>query len=161
MKRKVRQLIFEKFGGKCAYCGCELKKGWHVDEMLPVRRKYKHVKGHWRNKTTKEEVNILHATEQEIIDSNDWEWIDTKMVPDGCEHPERFNFDNQVPSCASCNINKHAGSVEDFRKWVAGYVVSLNRDSTQYKIAKRYGLIQEIEKPVVFHFETLKQGSNK
>ncbi len=44
-------------------------------------------------------------------------------------------------------------SIEDFRKLVAGFIKSLNRDSTQYKIAKRYGFIVEIEKPVLFYFE--------
>ncbi|MVM34585.1 hypothetical protein GO755_31440 [Spirosoma sp. HMF4905] len=23
----------DKFGDKCAYCGCELTKGWHIDEV--------------------------------------------------------------------------------------------------------------------------------
>ncbi|WP_460916053.1 hypothetical protein, partial [Spirosoma areae] len=39
-------------------------------------------------------------------------------------------------------------------------VKSLNRDSTQYKIAKRYGFIEEIQKPVVFYFETVQQQSD-
>ena len=33
-----RQIIFDKFHGKCAYCGCELQKGWHVDHINPKRR---------------------------------------------------------------------------------------------------------------------------
>ena len=45
-------------------------------------------------------------------------------------------------------------SIEEFRKLVGGFVTSLNRDSTQYKIAKRYGFIVEVEKPVVFYFES-------
>ncbi len=44
-------------------------------------------------------------------------------------------------------------SLEDFRKLVGGFIKSLNRDSTQYKIAKRYGFVVEVEKPVVFYFE--------
>lgn len=44
-------------------------------------------------------------------------------------------------------------SIEDFRKLVSGFITSLNRDSVQYRIAKRYGLLQETEKPVVFYFE--------
>lgn len=44
-----RQIIFDKFGGKCAYCGCDLLKGWHVDHLKPVRRemKYDRVKQYW------------------------------------------------------------------------------------------------------------------
>lgn len=37
MKKAYRQLVFEKYGGKCAYCGCELQKGWNVD----------HIEAHW------------------------------------------------------------------------------------------------------------------
>ena len=33
MKKIERELIFNKYNGKCAYCGCELKKGWHIDHI--------------------------------------------------------------------------------------------------------------------------------
>ena len=70
------------------------------------------------------------------------------------EHPERLNIDNQMPSCPSCNINKHSMNLEDFRGLISGFMNHLNEVNTQYKIAKRYGLIKEIMKPVVFYFET-------
>lgn len=35
MKKQLREEVFNKYGGKCAYCGCELKKGWHVDHIEP------------------------------------------------------------------------------------------------------------------------------
>ena len=115
MKKSDRQKVFDKYGGRCAYCGEMLVKGWHVDEIEPVRRN-----------------------------------------GDGtCLHPERFHVDNQNPACASCNINKHSGSLEDFRRLIQGFMKHLNEVSTQYKIAKRYGLVRENIKPVVFYFETL------
>ncbi len=58
-----------------------------------------------------------------------------------------------MPACASCNINKHAMKLEDFRQLVAGFMKHLNERNTQYKIAKRYGLVIEQEKPVIFYFE--------
>jgi hypothetical protein len=30
-----RQLIFNKFGGKCAYSGTELKDDWQIDHIIP------------------------------------------------------------------------------------------------------------------------------
>jgi 5-methylcytosine-specific restriction endonuclease McrA len=36
-----REKIFNKFDGKCAYCACELQKGWHVDHFLPLVRGHK------------------------------------------------------------------------------------------------------------------------
>lgn len=123
--KKERELIFNKYGGKCAYCGCELTKGWHIDELEPIRRNRK------------------------------WDRKKRKWIYDGtCKYPERLCLANQMPACASCNINKHAMSLEEFRRLVGGFLTSLNRDSTQYKIAKRYGFIQEVVKPVVFYFES-------
>jgi len=119
VSKKDRQIIFDKYDGHCAYCGNLLEKGWHVDELLPVRRN-----------------------------------------GDGtCLHPERFSIDNQMPSCPSCNINKHSMSLEEFRMLIAVFINSLNKRSVQYKIAKKFGLIKEISKPVVFYFE-LKNDCN-
>jgi hypothetical protein len=43
--------------------------------------------------------------------------------------------------------------LEDFRQLVAGFMKHLNERNTQYKIAKRFGLVEEHEKPIVFYFE--------
>ena len=40
MTKKERELIFNKYNGKCAYCGCELQKGWHVDHIEPIVRNW-------------------------------------------------------------------------------------------------------------------------
>lgn len=129
MKKRDREKVFNKYGGRCAYCGCELTKGWHVDEIEPCRRLY----------------------EQEQV-PGEYRWRD-KLV--GYMYPDRLNIVNQMPACASCNINKHSGSLEEFRSLIAGFMKHLNEISTQYKIAKRYGLVQETTKPVVFYFETI------
>lgn len=129
MKKSDRQNIFDKYGGRCAYCGCELQKGWHVDEIEPVRRNWTH---EWDTDKGKHVRRIV-----------------------GVVHPERFHIDNQNPACASCNINKHSESIEQFRKNIAAYMKHLNEISTQYKIAKRYGLIQETGIDVKFYFEAL------
>jgi hypothetical protein len=47
--------------------------------------------------------------------------------------------------------------LEDFRQLVAGFMKHLNERNTQYKIAKRYGLVTEQEKPVIFYFEQHKR----
>jgi 5-methylcytosine-specific restriction endonuclease McrA len=117
--KEERQLVFLKYDGRCAYCGCELSKGWHVDHLKPIRRK----------KYKKEE----------------------------CRYPQRACIDNYMPACASCNINKHAMKLEDFRNLVAGFMKHLNERNTQYKIAKRFGLVIENIQPVVFYFETWEQ----
>jgi len=112
-----RDKIKSKFGGKCAYCGCELGKYWHVDHLLPLVR----------NPLT------------------------------GCQkHPERNEISNLVPSCASCNNYKHSYSIDEFRRLISDLKRQLNENSNQYKIAKRYGLINEVDIDVIFYFETVK-----
>lgn len=36
-RAKIRTILFEKYGGKCAYCGVDLEKGWNVDHIIPKR----------------------------------------------------------------------------------------------------------------------------
>ena len=130
MKKDLRIKIGNKYNGHCAYCGVVLEKGWHVDELKPVVRNYK------------------------------WNRDKTKFVHDGTyQNPENLNFENQMPSCPSCNINKHSMTLEDFRALISGFMKHLNEISTQYKIAKRYGLVQETNKPVVFYFELIKNNA--
>lgn len=136
MSKSNREIIYNKFDGKCAYCGTELQKGWHVDEIEPVRRGFEYLKDESGNR---------------IWDAEKHEYKKKATVM----FPERFNIDNQMPACASCNINKHSGSLEEFRELIYGFKKHLNEHNTQYKIAKRYGMIKENFKPVIFYFETL------
>jgi hypothetical protein len=34
-KAKIRAIVFDKYNGKCAYCGTDLVKGWNVDHIKP------------------------------------------------------------------------------------------------------------------------------
>jgi 5-methylcytosine-specific restriction endonuclease McrA len=150
-KKEIRTIVFNKCNGRCAYCGEILENGWHIDELLPVRRKYKTVYAHWKNKITGEKSPIL----QENMKRFDWEYMPNKTVSNGYENPENFNIDNQMPSCPSCNINKHSDSLENFRSLIQGFMKHLNEHNTQYKIAKRYGLVKEDIKPIIFYFEKI------
>ncbi|MFA5300032.1 MAG: HNH endonuclease signature motif containing protein [Lutibacter sp.] len=37
--KKIREQIFKKYNGKCAYCGCELPKNWQIDHIHPKHNK--------------------------------------------------------------------------------------------------------------------------
>lgn len=139
MKKAERQKVFDKYGGRCAYCGCELTKSWHVDHLLPVKRKKKVVEGCYI-----ETLSGKHT------------WIPRHFINDGYDFPERDVIENKVPACGSCNIQKHSQSVEVFREQIASFITSLNKYHTIYKFAKRYGLVEETGKPVIFYFETIK-----
>lgn len=128
LTKKQREILFQKYGGKCAYCGFDLQKGWHADHIEAVIRN-----SHWNPKTYR------------------WEFDGTYV------NPEKNHIDNMNPSCASCNINKHQLTIEQFRDLIQNFVNSLNEYTVQYKIAKRYGLIKETEKKVRFYFEDYQQ----
>jgi hypothetical protein len=37
--KKVREAVYQKYDGHCAYCGKELEpKGWQLDHLIPVQR---------------------------------------------------------------------------------------------------------------------------
>ncbi|MDD2284719.1 MAG: hypothetical protein PHU98_06380 [Mariniphaga sp.] len=156
MDKKTRELIRNKYNNRCAYCGVELNSNFHVDEIVPVRRKYKYMPAHWKNTITGEIQPILPEGANRI----DWQHRSAKYAPDGCHNPENYNLQNQNPACPSCNINKHEMSLEQFRKLIAGFMKHLNEHSTQYKIAKRYGLITETNIDVKFHFEKVNYALN-
>ena len=35
-KKKDRDLVFQKYGGRCAFCGTPLSLGWHVWDIEPI-----------------------------------------------------------------------------------------------------------------------------
>lgn len=126
MNKKDRQIIFDKYGGRCAYCGCQLLKGWHVDHIEPLERyfKWNRTKGRFEQTGT-------------------------------CRKPENEVLVNYNPSCASCNIQKNTFTVEQFRTNIKQFLNSLNQYSTQYKFVKRYGLVIETNQEVKFYFESV------
>ena len=125
MKKSDRNKIFEKYGGKCAYCGCDLTKNWHADHIQPIVRDSK------------------------------WDRQSGRFVNSGtCRNPGNEILENYNPACPSCNIQKNSFTVEQFRENIRQFVNSLNEYNTQYKFAKRYGLIVETGASVKFFFET-------
>lgn len=149
MSKEERQKIFDKYGGKCAYCGCELQKGWHVDHCAPVHRVSKIVGGNYVTKDTG-----VEPTEHDIENGN-YKKVPLKRVPDGMLNPKNHCIENMMPSCASCNLYKHSADLETFRMMLQRTIQSLNRDRPQYRFAKKYGLVQETGIEVTFYFETL------
>jgi 5-methylcytosine-specific restriction endonuclease McrA len=136
MKKSDREIVFNKFGGKCAYCGTNLVKGWHVDHLVPIRRNYEYQKGYFAHQGTPSV-----------------RWRNPRTIIIGCENPEMECIENYMPACASCNINKHGYSLEEFRNLIKGFMKHLNEINTQYKVAKRYGLVTENNIEVKFYFE--------
>ena len=119
--------VLNKCNGRCGYCGNDLKGKFQIDHIIPQREFWVCIMNKW-----KIPIFLRHLT---IADVN--------------------HIDNLMPACGSCNNYKSAKPLETFRSEISELVNRLNKRFTQYKIAKRYGLIQETNIEVKFYFETL------
>ncbi len=63
------------------------------------------------------------------------------------------DIDNLMPSCARCNKWKSTFSVETFRSQISKQLMRLERDSSNYRLARDFGLLEEKDINVVFYFE--------
>lgn len=134
LTKKQRAELRMKFGGRCAYCGCELaEKGWHADHVKAVHRKLEIDEdarrlGKWK----------LRQTGEFYIPQND-------------------NLENLFPACAPCNLFKSVFDIEEFRRQIAFQSGRALKTSVNFRTAERFGIVQIIDKPIVFWFEQYQQ----
>lgn len=132
-----RECIRQKFGCRCAYCGEELGEKFHVDHLVPVKRDFEFVR------------NPLTGNHQARSTGT-------------LGNPEADNYDNLMPACARCNLNKHSMSLESWREMIQRFLVGLNSHGkyAMYQHAKRFGLVLECGEPKVeFWFEKFQKGA--
>lgn len=109
-------MVFKKYGGKCAYCGCELnEKNFNVDHINPLFRGF-----------NQSQLKVKKGTSK---------------------------IENLNPSCYSCNCSKSSYTIEQWREQLELKTKRLIRDSSQFRIALRFGLIKEVKKNVIFYYE--------
>lgn len=124
-----------------------------MDHIIPVNRVQKLIPAYYQHRVTGEKID------QVLLPSRwyqEYKRVDAKYVFDKMLNPENDTVENSMPACHSCNITKSNSSLEDFRAYIQQTVEALNKNRyAAYKFAKRFGLVQETIKPVVFYFETL------
>jgi 5-methylcytosine-specific restriction endonuclease McrA len=142
---KQREELRQKFGGRCAYCGDPLPdKGWHADHVEPVEREWwKREK--WWQESHRQKWRFDEATGRLVSEP-------VELEPAGLTHPERDTLDNLLPACRACNLDKHSMSLEGWRTTLANKV-KVCRYASAFRHAERFGLVQIVDKPVVFYFE--------
>lgn len=124
--KKIRELVYAKCNGHCAYCGKEIAyKDMQVDHVVPLLRNFPD----WQ------------------IKMGGW----TRGTDD---------IDNLLPSCRMCNFRKGTCDLEDFRKQVKAQADTLC-NTFQARMSLAYGLIERVDKPIVFYFEKLKPELRK
>lgn len=125
MKREKRERIHARYGGRCAYCGCEIGIGeMEADHLVPrFLFERKHEQG---------------------------------RIPEALAHLGRDDVDhedNLMPSCRTCNRWKSTLTLEKFRRELGKQLERARRYSSNYRMALRYGMVEERPGPVAFHFE--------
>lgn len=93
----------------------------------------------------------------------------------GCFLPKRWHVDHIVPyskdsskcemdnfmaACPACNLFKGSFSLEQFRRELKFQVERARKYSVNFRMAEKFGLIQECSDEIVFYFERL-QNENK
>lgn len=117
--KKLRELVYNKYGGHCAYCGCELDiKDMQCDHIFSVAR------AKWK---------------KDDIDLN--------------------NIDNLMPACRQCNYYKDTCSIETFRKNLKTLMERVKKPFI-YRLADKYGMVQECEWDGKFYFEKTNEQRN-
>jgi len=130
MKQKInRQEIYNKYDGRCAYCGESIElKDMQVDHIIPKQFFVWHIKNKF-----KIPLFLLHLKEEDVN-----------------------HIDNLFPTCRVCNKWESAHHLELFRSELSEQVKRLNDYSSNYRIAKRYGLVMEVFTPIIFYYEKFK-----
>ncbi len=80
------------------------------------------------------------------------EFYETYKVVDG---RDLNDMDNLLPACRSCNNYKDTLTLDKFRAALEHMPLVLERDSTTYRNAVRFGLVTPTPHKVTFYFETL------
>ena len=122
-----RSIVLAKTNGCCAYCGEFLGGKFQIDHIVAQR-----------------------IFNQSIVNKN--------HVPIFLSHltiADVNHIDNLLASCRVCNKWKDTHHLQLFRTEIEAQIKRLNAFSSNFRMAKRYGLVQETPKPIVFYFETL------
>lgn len=133
LSKKKREALRMKFGGRCAYCGCELNARWQADHVEPVNRKTAWVK----------QPNGFHKA---VSTGELW-------------NPENDHEDNLMPACSPCNNDKHASNLNEWRRRLEDLIGVCERNHSAYRHALRFGLVVPSPKKIVFYFESITEKS--
>lgn len=68
---------------------------------------------------------------------------------------EMYSEKNLMPACRQCNFYKSSMDLETFRKRLTTTLMENLQKTFQYRLALKYGLIEEHIEPITFYFEQL------
>lgn len=142
MNKNKRQLVYNKYGGLCAYTGKPLESDWQIDHMM-----------------SKRESNYINT--YRISQAKDW----------NCLKLEIDHIDNLMPALRIVNHYKRAFDLEGFRKYMLYFhlrlakypknpivVSSIKRKEYMYKVADAFDITTNKPFSGIFYFETLESN---
>ena len=72
---------------------------------------------------------------------------------DDMTEDELYDISNLMPACRMCNFYKSEGDIEQLRNRLSDELIRNMRKPFDYRLALKYGLIQENIHPIIFYFE--------
>lgn len=128
--KKQRESVYKKYNGHCAYCGKNIEiKDMQIDHIIPQQN---------------------------------YEWVFKNNLQDRIPYflshlsiNDLHNIDNLNPACRVCNKWKDTYHLELFRSEIQEQTKRLQLRSSNYRMAKLFGLVKETDVKVKFYFETL------
>lgn len=134
ISKKVRQLVYAKYDGHCAYCGKEIDySDMQVDHIYP---KYRY--------------NLLKAEAEK-----------NPLLAERSGFPKDIDdFSNLNPSCRMCNFRKSEWTVDQFREEIRHQAKGVMK-SFQARMSEVYHLIQLTDHPIKFYFEIWEENKKE
>lgn len=167
ISKKIREQVYNKFGGKCAYTGQPLDDKWQVDHAEPLIRKQRFQKAGWFYKGTKNPVENSRRMSEEELASINAEYRLPRVVPDGYVYPQNHCIENMIPAISIINHYKGGLTVEEFRRYISDLHVRLaklpkntsvikteSRIKYLFEVAGLFGITPEKPFTGKFYFET-------
>lgn len=74
---------------------------------------------------------------------------------------EMYDESNFLPTCRQCNFYKSTFTVEQFRQRLKEVMMPNLQKDFRYRLAAKYGLIEETSKNVKFYFEEISDEQTK
>jgi len=136
MRRKARrQKVYEKYGGRCAYCGTKIEyKDMQVDHLIPQRL----------------------FTAYDLTKDYSQEWFKKEFFAKSLDKDDPSNL---MPSCRSCNHYKGAEPLKAFRYWMNTIHERIEKIYI-VRVALRYGIVKLCPFDGEFYFEKFKNNDN-
>lgn len=169
MNKKLRQQVYDKYRGKCAYTGIKLEPDWQVDHV-----KSKHMfeqviiqKEHYKHILDNTILSIEEYNEKNYREDRLWKYY--RFVPRKTKpHPSVNYISNLLPAQKIINHYKRSLDLEGFREYMLTFYERLNKlpKTTQVEktkqriiymntIADMFNIRKDIPFNGKFYFETL------